>query len=167
MEIRLNIMLALYNASQKVYTQLFKRQKLAWNISKEDFLQFPKHSLGYQLGLFYQEKGFDVIPKLENHDVFHVITETGTEIHDEVSMQYLLLGNGKTSAYQFAMIGIGTCIYPEYLKTYIKSFLKGSNMQRFYNLEFKSLLQIPLPEIKSSLNFDLKNHLHQYYITIL
>lgn len=167
MKIRLKIMLALYNSSQKIYTQLFKQHKMAWNISKKNFLEFPKSSLGYKLGEFYQEKGFDVIPKLENHDVFHVITETGTEIHEEVSMQYLLLGNGKISLYQFAMIGIGTCIYPEYLKLYIKAFYRGTTMQRFHDLDFKELLNIPIYEIKNSLYFNLKNHLNHFFITSL
>lgn len=95
MKIRLSIMLVLYNKSQKIYTQLFKQHKRAWNISKEDFLNFPKGSLGHHLGVFYQEKDFDVVPKLENHDVFHLITESGTDIQDEVAMQYLLLGKGQ------------------------------------------------------------------------
>lgn len=167
MNIRLSIMLALYNSSQKVYTQLFKRHKLAWKVSKEDFLKFPKDSLGYHMGLFYQEKGFDVIPKLENHDVFHIITDSGTEIQDEVAMQYLLLGNGKISLYQFAMIGIGTCIYPEYLKIYLKALVKGTTMQKFHDLDFETLLKIPLHEIKSSLAFDLKKYLDHKNLTIL
>lgn len=167
MNIRLSIMLALYNSSQKVYTQLFKRHKLAWKVSKEDFLKFPKDSLGYHMGLFYQEKGFDVIPKLENHDVFHIITDSGTEIQDEVAMQYLLLGNGKISLYQFAMIGIGTCIYPEYLKIYLKALVKGTTMQKFHDLDFETLLKIPLHEIKSSLAFDLKKYLNHKNLTIL
>ncbi|WP_400262458.1 Coq4 family protein [Sphingobacterium sp. SG20118] len=167
MNIRLTIMIALYNSSQKIYTQLFKQHKLAWNIRKEDFLSFPKESLGYHLGLFYHEKGFDVIPKLENHDVFHVITDSGTEIQDEVAMQYLLLGNGKISLYQFAMIGIGTCIYPEYFKMYLMAFSKGNTMQKFYDLDFENLLKIPLHEIKSSLAFDLKKYLNHHNLTTL
>lgn len=167
MNIRLSVMLALYNSSQKIYTQLFKQHKFAWKISKEDFLKFPKDSLGYHMGLFYQEKGFDVIPKLENHDVFHVITESGTEIQDEVAMQYLLLGNGKISLYQFAMIGIGTCIYPEYLNMYFKAFSKGNSMQKFHDLDFEALLKIPLPEIKNCLVFNLKTQLNQHILTTL
>lgn len=167
MKIRLNIMLALYNSSQKIYTQLFKQNKSAWKISKEDFLKFSKDSLGYHMGIFYQEKGFDVIPKLENHDVFHVITESGTEIQDEVAMQYLLLGNGKISLYQFAMIGIGTCIYPEYLKMYFRALAKGNSMQKFYHLDFEALLKIPLAEIKNSLSFNLKTHLNHHNLTAL
>lgn len=167
MNIRLSIMLILYNSSQKIYTQLFKQHKLAWNISKKDFLKFPKESLGYHLGLFYEDKGFDIIPKLENHDVFHVITESGTEIQEEVAMQYLLLGNGKISLYQFAMIAIGTCIYPEYLKVYLKALSKGIRMQKFYDLDFQALLKIPLHDIKSALTFNLKKHLNNQNLTTL
>lgn len=167
MKIRLSIMLVLYNKSQKIYTQLFKQHKRAWNISKEDFLNFPKGSLGHHLGVFYQEKDFDVVPKLENHDVFHLITESGTDIQDEVAMQYLLLGNGKVSLYQFAMIAIGTFLYPEHFNMYLKALSKGNAMQKFHDLDFETLLNIPLQEIKSSLAFELKKHLNHHNLTTL
>ncbi|WP_021189618.1 hypothetical protein [Sphingobacterium sp. IITKGP-BTPF85] len=65
------------------------------------------------------------------------------------------------------MIGIGTCIYPEYLKTYFRALAKGNSMQKFYDLDFKALLKIPLAEIKNSLSFNLKTHLNHHNLTAL
>ena len=149
--LRLKFMLALYNGSSRIYAELFKANKKAWGIKKEDFLLYPKGSLGFELGVFYQSKGFDVMPKLENHDVFHVISGIGTEIRDEIAMQYLLFGNGKSSLYLLAMLFIGTFVFPEHFRLYRQSYLQGKQMARFFDLEFKDHLENQVYEIQSSI----------------
>ena len=151
MNYRLKLMLWLYEWSQIIYAQIFKRKKKAWGISKSEFLLFPPGTLGRTLGEFYREKGFEVMPKLENHDVFHILTETGTEIHDEIAMQYLLFGNGKRSLYMFSMIGVGTFLYPEFLKYYIKKYRKGKKLNRFHDIEFKNHLDSSLLYLRISI----------------
>lgn len=151
MNIRLKFMLWLYDWSQVVYAKIFKRNKKAWGISKSELLLFPEGSLGRALGEFYQTKGFDVMPKLENHDVFHILTETGTEIQDEIAMQYLLFGNGKRSLYLFSMIGIGTVLYPEFLNYYVKTYYKGKSLSKFHDREFKDLLGTSVLYLRSSI----------------
>jgi hypothetical protein len=106
-------------------------EQKAWGISKADFMTYPIGSIGHNLGLFYESKGFDVMPKLENHDVFHILTETGTEIQDEIAMQFLLLGNGKMSLYLMAMIFIGGTLFPEYFGYYKNIFKRGDRSRAF------------------------------------
>lgn len=151
MKYRLKFMLWLYDWSQIVYTKLFKRNKEAWGISKSEFLLYPEGTLGKAMGKFYQEKGFSIMPKLENHDAFHVITETGTEIQDEIAMQYLLFGNGKLSLYMFSMIGIGTFLYPEFIRYYVKSYQKGKILASFHDIEFQELLDSNLYFLQSTI----------------
>lgn len=150
-KIRLKLMLYLYDWSSKIYTIVFKWNKKAWGIRKEEFLNYPVGSIGHSLGLFYESKGFEVMPKLENHDVFHILTETGTEIQDEIAMQYMLLGNGKISLYLFGMVLIGGILFPEYFSYYKKNFQKGRTLQRFHHLEFKDMLQLQLTELQIAL----------------
>ncbi len=150
-EIRLKLMLYLYNSSSKVYANIFKWNKKPWGISKADFMNYPIGSIGHNLGLFYKSKGFDVMPKLENHDVFHILTETGTEIQDEVAMQFLLLGNGKISLYLIAMLLIGGTLFPEHFGYYKRHFQKGRSLQSFHRLEFKEILHWQLTEIQVAL----------------
>lgn len=157
MQIRLKFMLWLYGWSQDLYTNLFKRNQNAWGISKSELSLFPEETLGRALGEFYQINGFDVMPKLENHDIFHVITQTGTEIQDEIAMQYLLLGNGKRSLYMFSMILIGTLLYPEFLGYYQAHFKKGKRMNSFHQVEFKDYLDSHLQSVKAK--FMYKNQL--------
>ncbi|SDL31912.1 Uncharacterised protein [Sphingobacterium mizutaii] len=150
--LRLKFMLFLYNWSSRLYAELFKGYKAAWGIKKEEFLEYQEGSLGYALGMFYKEKGFDVMPKLENHDVFHLITETGTEISDEIAMQYLLFGNGKLSLYLLAMIFIGTFVFPEHSAHYWSSYRKGKAMHKFHHIEFKTFLNESLSTLQLSLD---------------
>ncbi len=151
MDYRLKFMLWLYDWSQVVYAKVFKRNKEAWGISKSELLLFPEGTLGKALGEFYQTKGFDVMPKLENHDVFHILTKTGTEIQDEIAMQYLLFGNGKRSLYMFSMMGIGTVLYPEFIQYYLKTYQKGKTLSRFHDTEFKYLLDNSLLYLRISI----------------
>lgn len=144
-------MLYLYNSSSKVYANIFKWNKKPWGISKADFMNYPIGSIGHNLGLFYKSKGFDVMPKLENHDVFHILTETGTEIQDEIAMQFLLLGNGKISLYLIAMLLIGGTLFPEHFGYYKRHFQKGRSLQSFHRLEFKEILHWQLTEIQVAL----------------
>lgn len=151
MNYRLKFMLWLYGWSQILYAKIFKRNKKAWGISKNEFLLYPEGTLGKAMGEFYHSKGFSVMPKLENHDVFHIITETGTEIQDEIAMQYLLLGNGKRSLYMFSMIGIGTFLFPEFISHYRKAYRKGKSMAQFHNMEFKGLLDSSVIYLRASI----------------
>lgn len=159
MQIRLKFMLWLYGWSQNLYTNLFKKNQQAWGISKHELTLYPGGTLGRVLGEFYQINGFDVMPKLENHDIFHVITETGTEIQDEIAMQYLLWGNGKLSLYMFSMIIIGTTLYPEFLRYYRSHFQKGRQMNSFHHLEFQHYLDSPIQFVKAKFN-----HKNQLFI---
>ena len=151
-------MLCLYNWSNKLYAKYFKKNKTAWGLNVEDFKLFPVDSLGYSLGIFYSSNGFNVMPKLENHDVFHVITQTGTAIHEEIAMQYLLMGNGKCSLYMYAMIIIGTVIYPEFIRYYMFSYQKGKSLNTFHHIEFFERLKEPLKEIQWELFVKKNNH---------
>lgn len=151
MNYRLRFMLWLYDWSQIIYAKLFKKNKEPWGISKFEFLLYPDGTLGKALGEFYKNNGFSVMPKLENHDAFHIITDTDTQIQDEIAMQYLLFGNGKLSLYMFAMIGIGTLLYPEFMNYYIRSIRKGRSMGKFHDIEFKDLLNHNLVFIKASI----------------
>lgn len=139
-KLRVRFLLFVYDHTQKLYRKYFKKKKRQWQFSQKQLLEFQEDSLGRKLGEFYKKHGFTMIPKMENHDVHHLITDCGTNFEDEIAMQYLLLGNGKMNAHLLAAIVLGTLILPEYLKMYIKAFRKGQNMRPFYNWDFESLL---------------------------
>lgn len=139
-KIRVQFLLFVYNKTQKLYRKYFKKKKRQWQFTEKQLLEFQEDSLGRKLGEFYQNHGFSMIPKMENHDVHHLITGCGTNFEDEIAMQFLLLGNGKLNAHLLAAIILGSIILPEYYKIYIKAYKKGQNMRPFHQWDFEALL---------------------------
>lgn len=139
-KIRVQFLLFVYDKTQKLYRKYFKKKKRQWQFNEKQLLEFQEDSLGRKLGEFYRKHGFSMIPKMENHDVHHLITGCGTNFEDEIAMQYLLLGNGKLNAHLLAAIVLGTIILPEYVKIYIKAYKKGQNMRAFHHWDFEELL---------------------------
>lgn len=139
-KIRVRFLLFVYDKTQKLYRKYFKKKKREWQFNEKQLLEFKEDSLGRRLGEFYMRHGFTMIPKMENHDVHHLLTGCGTNFEDEIAMQYLLLGNGKINAHLLAAIFLGTIILPEYFKMYINAYKKGQNMRPFYHWDFENLL---------------------------
>ena len=150
MSIRKKLIIWLFEKSQIIYTNYFKRNK-PWGLTKSDLLKYPKNSFGKQLGKFLEKNDFDLIPKVERHDAYHVLTGFNTKVEDEIAQQYLCFGNGKCSPYLFGVIILGTIILPEYLNYYLKSYRIGKSANTFYNLDFKRLLNIPFKDLQSSI----------------
>lgn len=138
--LRVRFIIFMYENSQKQYRKYFKKKKRQWQFNEKQLLSFDQDSLGRTLGEFYYTHGFRMIPKMENHDVYHLITGLGTNIQDEIAMQYLLFGNGKRSAYLLGVLTLGTLVFPEYYKTYLNAYRKGQDMKAFHHWDFEELL---------------------------
>lgn len=141
----------LYEVSKKPYQKFFKRNK-PWTITISELLQHKPETLGFNLGCFLTENHFDIQPKLEDHDVIHVLTKTGTSVQEEIGMQYYLLGNGKLSLYLYLVVLTGTCFYPTRFQYFINEFKKGKLAHRFYQLDFSKMLHFPVSTIQSTFN---------------
>ena len=97
----------MYEISKKPYQKFIKRNQ-PWDITKEQLIEYVFGSLGFDLGLFLTSNQFEIQAKLEDHDIIHILTNTGVKVVDEISMQYYLLGNGKRSLYLYIVILTGT-----------------------------------------------------------
>lgn len=139
-KIRVQFLLFVYDKTQKLYRTYFKKKKRQWQFNEKQLLEFHKDSLGRKLGEFYKKHGFTMIPKMENHDVHHLLTGCGTNFEDEIAMQFLLLGNGKLNAHLLAAVVLGSIILPEYYKMYRNAYQKGKKMRTFHHIDFESLL---------------------------
>jgi len=139
-KLRVKFLLFVYDKTQKLYRKYFKKKKRQWQFNEKQLLEFDKDSLGRTLGEFYKKHGFTMIPKMENHDVHHLITGCGTNFEDEIAMQFLLLGNGKLNAHLLAAIILGSIILPEYHKIYRDAYQKGKSMRAFHQVDFEELL---------------------------
>lgn len=137
--IRDNFIIKLYEISSKIYIKLAKHDK--WDISKSDLKNYNYETLGGRLYTFLDKNNFDMIPYVENHDVFHVITQIPPTVKGEVALQCLLFGNGKKSVFLYMSICAGLLHTPENYAFYIESYKKGKHMNRFYDWSYKHLLK--------------------------
>ena len=141
----------MYEITKKPYQKFFKKGT-PWNITPSELIQYNQDSLGFHLGCFLLKYNFQMQPKLEDHDVIHVLTNTSVSVPDEIAMQFFLLGNGKKSAYLFMVITIGTILYPTQLKQFIKSYNRGKSAHRIHDLDFQKMLLVPLKTIQTTFN---------------
>lgn len=151
-KIRIQFLLFIYDNTQKLYRTYFKKKKRQWAFSPQQLLAFEEDTLGRKLGEFYKKHGFTMIPKMENHDVHHLLTDCGTKFEEEIAMQFLLLGNGKMNAHLLSAIFLGSLILPEYFKIYIQAYRKGKRMRPFYHWDFEKLLFQNFDNVKDFIN---------------
>ncbi|MEL6866142.1 MAG: hypothetical protein AAFP19_17065 [Bacteroidota bacterium] len=142
--LREQVLILLVERTKPIYTQLFKRQQVAWKISRQQLRSYPPDSLGYELGDFLYQQDIDLIPKLEDHDVMHVLFKYQTTVVDEARMQFFLLGNGKRSLYALCTALIALVLIPEHYSTYWQEFQKGRHCLNISKWDFQHLLSEPL-----------------------
>ena len=150
MNIRKRIIVRLFELSEQFYTRHFKKNKQPWQLSRDELLTYDESSFGRHLGLFLLENNFQLIPKVERHDAYHVLTGYGTKVEDEIALQYLCFGNGKRSPYLFGVIVIGTLLLPDYIPYYRRSFRRGKHAHAFHNWDFQKLLKTPIAELRQA-----------------
>lgn len=148
MKIRAVILEKLYEVSLRPYRHF--KKKRAWELGIKDLLDYPEESLGFEVGCFLVENQFTIQDKLENHDVFHILTNTGISVPEEIGMQFYLFGNGKRSFYLFSVIVLGSLFYPEKIKFFTFQYYKGKRSLPFHQIDFYKLLDQPLERIKST-----------------
>ena len=141
----------MYELSKKPYQKFFKKGK-AWDVKVNQLIQLPNDSLGFYLGCCLLKYNFEIQPKLEDHDIIHVLTNTGISVVEEIGMQYYLLGNGKRSLYLWMVILSGTLFYPTRFSYFKQQYKRGKAAHEFYGLDFLNMLSVPLTHIQKTFN---------------
>lgn len=141
----------MYEFSKKPY-QKFIKKGTAWDVTVSNLIQLPQDSLGFHLGCFLLKYNFEIQPKLEDHDVIHVLTNTGISVVEEIGMQYYLFGNGKKSLYLLMVILSGTLFYPTRLKFFKEQYNRGKKAHSFYDLDYSKMLKVPVTSIRETFN---------------
>jgi len=148
---REKICACLFAMSEKPYRFFFKRKVQAWKLTSNDLLKFPKNSLGYATGLFLKKNDFELLDKLESHDVYHVLLGMQTTVKEEIGMQFILFGNGKRSFYLFATMSLGFLLQAEHYKYFKFCYQKGKKLKSLTVLKLRELLSQPLEQIRDEL----------------
>lgn len=128
----------------------FFKGNTPWKIHLEDLKEYPPRSLGSSLAKFLIDNGFLMQAKLESHDIFHILTGTGTTVPEEISMQFYLFGNGKRSPCGFIVMTLGSILYLEKWRQFHISFLKSRKSHPFTQINFEKLLHLPLLQLQEA-----------------
>ena len=145
------LLVQLVDWTKPLYTKWFKKNTPAWNYNKMTLLQFPEKTLGRTLGEFLKKEQLELMPKMEDHDVFHVLLDFKTTIKDEVRMQFFLLGNGKRSMYAIVTAFIGILIQPEHIVAFRKAFYTGKQCLPISKWAFQHLLHEPIALLQNQI----------------
>ncbi|WP_138433139.1 Coq4 family protein [Winogradskyella algicola] len=148
--LRKQLIIWLFENSQRIYTRLFKHHE-SWNISKLDLLKMPKPSFGRHLGEFLDKNNFELIPKVERHDCYHVLCGYSTTVEDEIALQCLCYGNGKRSLYLYGAIIIGVTTLPDYYAYYYRSYKTGKSANPFHHFDYKKLLHVSIEDFRKTI----------------
>lgn len=151
-KLRARILISFVDWTKPIYAAVFKRHIRGWVYSRVDLLRMPVGSLGFNLGEFLTKHQFDLIPKMEDHDVLHVLLGFKTTVEDEVKMQFFLIGNRKKSVYAIMTVIAGCIIIPEFYKEYITAFKKGRRCHNISNWDFQHLLGEPIEVLKRQIH---------------
>jgi ubiquinone biosynthesis protein Coq4 len=148
MKVREKLCAWMFEKSKTPYAFIFKRKRIAWPYTSVELLRFPEGTLGKAVGEFLKKNKFELIPKLESHDVYHVLTDMDTTVKDEIAMQFLMIGNGKRSIYMFITIMLGFILLPEYISHYRTSYKRGKSLYPIYDLKLPDSLKESLHFLK-------------------
>ncbi|WP_166925609.1 hypothetical protein [Flavobacterium poyangense] len=141
----------MYEYTKQPYQKYFKKNN-PWDIDQTTLLTYPPRSLGFGLGNFLHKNNFEIQPKLEDHDIIHVLTNTGISVREEIGMQYYLLGNGKKGLYLFLVILSSTLFYIKHIKYFIQQYKRGKQALPFYYLDFSKMLLTSIQSIQKTFN---------------
>lgn len=145
---REHLMRALVSFHYNYYHRFTYKDKSAWVISIDELLCLPRETIGYQLGDFLRQNGFEFIPKFENHDLFHVLLEYGLTVGDEVRMQCCLAGSGRRTFSTWITIIIGCLFYPEHWRSFYVAYRRGAKLCNFSYWDFEPMLTMPVSELR-------------------
>ncbi len=137
---------------KRPYASLFKIRKASWNLTSQDLLKYPIASLGYELGIFLSKHNFELMDRLEDHDVLHVLLNIDTTVKGEAIMQWILIGNGKRSLFCLFSGLLSWLLLPEFRQILKESYAKGKKMRSIHKWQFEYLLREPLVVLKNMMN---------------
>ncbi len=130
------------------YTRWFKSNTEAWCHNRYSLKKFPPKTLGRALGDFLIKEDLELLPKLEDHDVLHVLFKYKTTVVDEARMQFFLLGNRKRSLYALCTAIISIIVVPEHIQDFIREFQVGRKCRSIAKWDFRYLLNEPIDSLR-------------------
>jgi len=131
--------------------QTIRYKRKPWQTTKNDLKQCGPGTLGNAMYRFLDKHDLDLIPKAETHDVWHVLFGYTIEMKDEMSIQFVVLGNGRHSAPYLYSCLVAVLMYPEYWGSFYTAYQRGASAISFAHFNFEELLNEDLAALRKSI----------------
>ena len=107
-----------------------------------------KGTVGREIAIMLDDRGYKLIPKFENHDLKHIILDYDMTMKDEIKMQAYLVGNGNLTLPCLIFLSLGL-FYPTIWKDLPTEFLQGQKMKSIHFLTLDNCMDKCLDELKN------------------
>ena len=154
--LREEIIIFLFENSKNLYRNVFKNETEAWKITVSDLLKYPNNSLGKDLAIFLKTNDFKLEPKLEKHDIYHILSDYPTTVIGEICLSSFNIGTGKRSLYTMIVAIIGAVIMLDKYKLFLTAYKRGKKAKSYTKWNFEYLLKEETDCLKKLL-FNQKN----------
>lgn len=128
--------------------QFIRFKRKPWRTTQSDLSQFASGTLGHSMFKFLDLHGLQLIPKAESHDVWHVLFDYSIAMKDEMSIQFVVLGNGRHSAPYLYSCLVAIAMYPEHWGSFYRAYQKGLKARSFAHWDFEKLLHEDLHQLR-------------------
>lgn len=137
----------LVNRLTPIY-QFIRYKRKPWQTTKNHLQHYKPGTLGYAMYQFLDRHQLQLIPKAETHDVWHVLFDYSIQMKDEMSIQFVVLGNGKHSTPYLYSCLVALLMYPEHWGRFYKAYKRGTSAIPFAHFDFESLLEENLDSLR-------------------
>ena len=107
-----------------------------------------KGTVGREIAIVLDDRGYKLIPKFENHDLKHIILDYDMTMKDEIRMQAYLVGNGNLTLPCLIFLSLGL-FYPTIWKDLPTEFLQGQKMKSIHFLTLDNCMDKDLDLVKN------------------
>lgn len=146
--LRERFIIFLFDHSKNIYRIFFKKHQKNWAVTIPKLLNYENRTLGKDLALFLTEHGFELEPKFEKHDIYHILTDYPTTVTGEISLSVFNVANGKRSIYTIGVALIGVFVMIDNLETFKQAYQRGKNARSYAKWKFEHLLNENTQELK-------------------
>lgn len=100
------------------------------------------------MGQLLVKHNIELVPKFENHDAMHVLTNIGITLLEEIALKCYLLGNGRLSLYHLLTTVGGVVLYPQKIPYFMHHYRKGKRAKPFHHIDFEELLGVSVDKLR-------------------
>jgi hypothetical protein len=127
----------------------FRKSTQPWQLEASSLTSCPPGSLGEALYQFYHQHQYHPIPRMEYHDVEHLILEYQTDVKGEILLQSFVVGNGKKTFFAVLACVASACILPETIFLSYQAYKRGKTYLPIWHIDYRAELNTPLQQLRA------------------